>query len=253
MYKQGFRTFIVSIGMIFVAAMFPAMAGTIVSDGTFAPSDWSLTSYNAYGNGGTVTATQETSGGNPGDYRLIQEAVNGAPSGSTSSSVVGVDIYTAASYDPSISGPLTSLDFSIDAECPANGGSCFGQGQGVFAALVQGGNTYVDFLGVTNANSSWNTLTADGLTAASFGLLDFSSGGYSNPSVNPDFTAGGAPIAFGFATYNSTGTGDSGYEIDAGYDNFRIDAVPEPVSLVLLATALTGAAIGRRRRTEAGA
>src|SRR6185503_19247797 len=47
-----------------------------VADGTFADVDWTITSFSS-GSGGTSTAAQVATGGNPGAYRNVTDTLNG--------------------------------------------------------------------------------------------------------------------------------------------------------------------------------
>jgi hypothetical protein len=219
-----------------------ASAGVTISDGTFDPGDWVLTQF-VSGNGGSVTASQQMSGGNPGDYRLLQDAVASGPS-----AVAGVNVYTATSFNPAVSGSISSINFSIDFECPGGGGNCFGQGQGFGVIVHQNGNDYIDnFVGITSV-SPWTTFSLDGLLASDFGLL---SSGSINTGTNPDFSLTGTPIEVGFSNDNSTVT--SPFEIDAGYDNFSITintatVAPEPTAATLFGVGLAALGLFRPRR-----
>jgi hypothetical protein len=81
----------------------------ILYDGTFNSSDWSLTTFGT-DSGHTITLSQQTSGGNPGDYQQMQFYL----SSDSSTDVVGLAFYTAETYNPHANGAITSIDFSED-------------------------------------------------------------------------------------------------------------------------------------------
>jgi len=194
------------------------------SDGTFNDSDWTLV-IKTSGNGGTVSASQYTSGGNPGAYRRIENTVN-AGSKSSPSVVYGFHIRSGATYDPSTQGPIAYIDYSEDSRMFSG----FGDGQGTGPALLQSGKYYYAS-GLYAKQSVWTTQTLSSLVAADFVNV-------SDPNDHPDFSASGAPITFGFVRYNSTRS--AGYSITAGIDNWEVSvaSVPEPRSLKLFVTAL---------------
>lgn len=190
-------------------------AAITVSDSTFANTDWTLTSFSS-GNGGTATAAQVLSGGNPGAYRSVTDTLN---SGGTPSVVLAASIYSPFTYNPAVSGAIASVDFSEDAACISG---CFGSGQSTGPALLQGGVIYV--LGsssvITGPGSTFLNHSLSGLTALDFGAVSLTGFTFTDNTVHPNFSAGGAPIQFGFLSSNGTGPGGIGYTLTAGVDNW---------------------------------
>jgi len=211
-----------------------ASAAITFQDGTFAPGTWAIELFQQ-GTGGTATATQQLSGGNPGEAFRVQNTVLTA-SGGTSSIIAFHRFGTnmATRYEPAVSGAIPMLDFSIDFRLISG----FGQGQALYAALKQGQLVYVANAGTTGTPSEWTPRTLTGLTAADFVRADGLAG-------SPDFSVSGAPIRFGFATRNSTTT--NGYSITVDYDNFSMSVVPTPGTLGALG--LAAVALIRRRRS----
>jgi hypothetical protein len=195
-----------------------AQATVTFSDGTFNDSDWQVSMLFQSGNGGSITGTQVASGGNPGAYRRIVDAVNG-PSPSYTQ-VLGFHQRLGATYDASIQGPISTLDFSIDFLNI----DVFGAGHAYEVALSQDGELYAPFRHETDRISGWRHDTSIGLTANDF--FQVLPAGL-NLNQHPDFSATASPIAFGFYTANSTT--DVAYTITVGYDNWNVAIHPVPV------------------------
>ena len=177
---------------------------TIFEDETFDPADWEVISVLSEGDGGSTTATQRTTGGNPGAYREIADTVNPAPSGP--SSISNFHHRLSATYDPSVRGPITCVNYSEDAVMIDG----FGQGQGAAPALRQGGLVYRGPYFIT-PDFEWTTHAYPGLTAEDFYLQW-------NPNQHPDFSTSGGPIELGFVRSNSSRSG--GYTVTGGIDNW---------------------------------
>lgn len=188
-----------------------ARAEVTFADGDFQPESWEIVIYFVDGNGGTVTATRETTGGNPGAFRKITTIVNDAPPYST---VMSFHHYLPAAYDPSMQGAILSIDYSEDAMMFQGGGD----GQGAAAALRQDGLVYTGprFGAV---ESTWTHHGWVGLRAVDFNRWP------NAPAAHPDFSTNGSPIEVGFMRGNSTYSG--GYTIAAGIDNWSFTIHPE--------------------------
>ncbi|MFI4953637.1 MAG: hypothetical protein ACHP7M_10905 [Burkholderiales bacterium] len=215
-----------------IALSSPATAQT-ASDSTFLDTDWALTQFTTPG-GGTSTGGQVLAGGNPGAFREITDALNAAGPG-LNGVVLSTSIYTPFTYDPSVSGAITSLSYSEDAACTSG---CFGQGQSTGPAVLQGGNLYIlsSSSVITGPSLAWTNHPLSGLAAADFGLANVAADGSSlfDNTQHPDFSAGGAPIQFGFFRANGTSLGGGGYTLAAGIDNWQvtIGAGPPPPPVV---------------------
>lgn len=199
-----------------------------MSDSTFLDTDWTGTQFTA-GNGGSSTGAQVLVGGNPGPFRNVTDALNAAPSGSQTI-VLSTHIYTPFTYNPGVSGAIASIDYAEDAACTSG---CFGQGQSTGPALLQGGNLYILSSGtvITGPATTWANHALSGLTAADFGLVNVTPTTLFDNTQQPNFSAGGAPVQFGFFRANGTGVNGGGYTLAAGIDNWQITigAPPPPV------------------------
>jgi opacity protein-like surface antigen len=233
-----------------------AAAAVTVSDGTFADANWNLTQFTG-GTGGSVTAGQVLTGGNPGAFRNLTDALTGGGVGI----VLGTNIYTPFTYSAAVSGAITSLNYSEDAACTSG---CFGQGQSTGPAILQGGNLYI--LGsstvITGPSATWTPQVLSGLTALDFGLVNVTTTTIVDNTQHPDFSASGAPIQVGYFRANGTGLGGGGYTLAAGIDNWQVTIVgaaqppaavaPVPtlgtmeLALLALAVGLLGLAFARR-------
>jgi hypothetical protein len=210
------RTWHILFVIISLLVAVPVGASTIQwSDGEFNASSWEMTPFLVDGNGGTSSAFQILSGGNPGAFRQITIIVNSAP---PYTGIVFYHGFNAAAYNPSIQGALLEVEFSEDAiSLP---GSAGGQSSG--PAIRQNGVVYVtDWYGTTA--TTWTNHHLTHLTQADFHLYD-------DPTVHPDFSSSGGEMGFGFFRGNSTYSG--GYTTICGIDNWQMiltTDTPSPV------------------------
>ena len=220
-----------------------ALADHTIFDGTFAPSDWTLT--DASPSGSSVAAGQSLTGGDPGAYRSMvfnyQDPSIGTPYASYSLDV-------GATYSPATQGAITSLTF--DASVSQLGAFY------VAPVLEQGGVIYAGFGGSSNSNQlGWvDYASTIGPGDGPYTQGDFAS--VAGDGTHPDFSAAGAPIAFGYeATLFFEGPPPSQGSLPFGLDNFTVAlqtrAVPEPASLTVLGLGAAGLVSYARRRRNA--
>ena len=212
---------------------------TTLTDGDFAST--SFDTFNSTGSfafaSGKCTACGNPSG--PGLTLFVQ------PISTTSVTASVVNINNALTYNPSVSGAITSINAQYDGQVLTTGTeTAFPnffrlvalQGSGTFATNIN--------LGGTQTVGIYNTLSASNLTLASFALID--------GSGLLDFASGGQ-IIFGVEEIFAV---PLGVRHTSNFDNFRIDinSVPLPGALPLFATGLGALGLlGWRRKKKARA
>jgi hypothetical protein len=182
----------------------------------------------------------------------------------------GVGARHTTSFDPASIGGVGSIDYSQNARK----GSLDGVAQALL--LIQNGKYYRTAFNVIPPSSSSPSLlfTGTGLTASMFGEFNGTSYGYAIPadgranfSSNPDFSATGAPIQFGWLGHFQSGAGGYGttdaslpatslassgsspaaYLLTTDY-SITFNPVPEPSSAAMLLGCCLVPALRRRRR-----
>lgn len=197
----------------------------VFSDTEFLDSDWSVTTVFA-NNGAFGTQGQSLSGGNGGAYRHMTHTLT---AGVGLTRVFFFHQQAGAVYDASVSGSIGTIDYSEDQLqlSPPHSGAAIGARM----ALEQGGVVYVGpSLTYNHAGSgNWVTASASGLTATDFfDILEAAPAlGGSGAIINPDFSAGGTPIQFGYVRENCCG-GD--LLLTHGIDNWSVSITAIEVS-----------------------
>jgi streptogramin lyase len=179
-------------------------------DGDFNPSNWETQLFAVDPSTASGSATQVFSGGNPGAYRQVSFR---------SGQGLSVGVFNGrldATYNPQQQGAIDTLDYGEDVI--QLGSPAFSGG----IALRQDGKVYVSNL--TNSKSrAWTPQLVRDLTAVDFiravsSKPDF---GLFNPDEHPDFSAGGAPIEFGFFRWDN-----SANDWSMGIDNWSVTVRP---------------------------
>lgn len=221
-----------------------SQASTTFFDGVFNNADWSLTTYtNPGGFGSSQSGLQFLVGGNPNEFRLVRNSlsINGA-----NSLDIGLHVHNSFMYDPATSGAITSINYSEDSKNFVNQG---GNGQGTGLVIVQSGKFYAVRSTILvmpySGFSNWAPNSLSGIVASD--LWEVTPAGTFLSGSNPDFSASGGVMQFGFYRGNSSGTTTSGvFNTECGIDNWHVEIVPSPGSLAVLG--LGGLVAGRRRR-----
>lgn len=179
-------------------------------DTEFAPADWSLSTLQI-GAGGPVSAAHHIDGGAPDAWRDVRIALDDAAPDSPAAAYA-FNAFVPARYAPARQGAITSIDYfeTLKAVAPS------GDPQASALLAVQDGETYFA-TAEPIGGVSWVTRTATGLGPAQFTWLSGT-----QPGRSIDFSAGAAPIQFGYIRSASTGAGRRGYTVTSGIDNWAV-------------------------------
>ncbi len=220
------------------AGVGPRGAGgpVVFSDSTFANGDWTAVKIEdtTPGQAATFQAEQVAAGGNPGAFRRTTLSWFG--NGEELAIIQVGHIREAFVYDPATSGAIASISFAwdlIELDPSGEGATCR-----YFLLLRQGDTYYLSSGAFDNVRpEGWLSIAHAGLTANNFTRV-------TGPGpLNPDFSASGAPIRFG---YDSLGTTFSGERLCvSGLDNYQVAVTPQEVfrTLTLVGTDEPGAGI----------
>ncbi len=228
-----------SLALLAITAV-SAQAAVVIADTNMFDADYTgLTLFNAL-NASSPASAFSASGGNTGNHRVLT-ATLGSPG------FAYVSERNTITYDPSSSGAITNISFTIDAySIPA--------GAQIGFLVHQNGGTYYH-VGHYSVTGSY---TADSLpvTSVSQFNLNFVSGN------NPDFSASGAPIQFGYfmsiSNFSATGATPAVHldnfcvAVNGGSCQAALTAVPEPGTFGLIGAALVAVGAYRRRRPSYG-
>lgn len=240
-------------GFLAAAPLATAEAGVFtVSDSDFANfgTNYSLNSF-ASGNGGTQTPLQQPSAGNPGSFLQITNNINAAPASGQSIANIFV-IQLGSGYTPSVSGAITTIDFSMNLIRLFQ--SQPGLAVNASPAVRQNGRFYlVPGTFITGA-TVWTPFSQTGFTANDFkeAINDPTGASFFNSGSTPNFASGSA-IEFGWAYPTGGAPGSPGFTTIAGFDNWvttvnTVTAVPEPGTYAVGAFALLTGLWQLRRR-----
>lgn len=176
-----------------------------IDDGTLDTADWEVITTAP---SSEQSAVQGVVDGNPGTYRTMSHSHFRDTSTPYSVEVIHRFVGSGGTYDPAVMGAVTSLDASWDRRANLDGVS------GVEEALVivQDGTAYTTGTDTFTA-FEWTATSHDGLTAA-----DFDDGA----GNQPDLSAAGGPLTFGFLRRTVSAFGFAGHDLD----NFSITVTP---------------------------
>lgn len=218
-FPQQARRFSAAIACAALLLPVIAQAQTVTIPASTSDADWTATKIRGAAIDNFIS-TEIPAGGNPGAFR--QTTMN------------YVDFIQVAhqrngfSYDPSVQGAIASIDFSYDMK--TIGVPLFVGAQLAYSLLIlQDGVNYSSALDASTA-LDWTPFVHTGFTAANF-LSDGGAG-----VLNPNFSATGGVMQFGYITSNSVGPGGlpPGFfdTTVGGIDNFLITVnqavVPPP-------------------------
>jgi hypothetical protein len=185
-------------------------------DGTFDDNDWVaiIIHDETPGHNAMFTAGQVTDGGDPGPYRRVTHVWTGL-----GGFMVG-HLQVGAGYNPSVDGAISGVDYSFNLTNFVDTG---GLSVRYWLLLYQndsyyvsgGDNVFIDdplwkFFGQDDPQTQH-----DNLTASCFSIV------VGSGPPHPDFSAGGTPILFGYASGN--GVADNSTErTESGIDNWSV-------------------------------
>ncbi|MCA0374469.1 MAG: PEP-CTERM sorting domain-containing protein [Gemmatimonadetes bacterium] len=199
----------------------------------------------------TFTRTPLTTGGNPGDMFRLDVAI-AATTGANTFNVAWIN--SGFVFNPAVDGTFTGVSFSMDVIGLATAGFSAPFYGFIGASMQQNGVFFQASTPLSVASTQWSTLQFNWLATDTWTA--------SVPGTQPDFSATGAPITFGFRSGFSTNcpnvNGCSAARASLGLDNYAVTisstrVVPEPSTWALSAAGLLaiGGAARRRRRTAA--
>jgi hypothetical protein len=185
-----------------------ALAEVSFTDSTFDDTNWTLTVFTQNA-GGSLTASQQNTGGNPGQCMHI---INSVPVGGGD---LGFLARAGAIYDPGSQGAIEAIHYSEHAIMFTE----FLNGMRTGPALFQGGKVFVyDVLRTPETN--WTQKAAFNLVASNFAHVDAAFPSLEDTSTHPDFSATAPPMQFGFFRAN----GNPGVR-DGGIDNWTVQVI----------------------------
>lgn len=182
--------------------------GTVAlfTDNSFVASDWSATKITDDQGSGAFAVSQPAAGGNPTSYRHLRHDWSGP------GSILTVHLHNGAVYNPAEKGAILTVNVSFDLRLFEGGSS---NAVNYLPLLVQNG-TYYRVPRLSSAvDNNWETFSYENLAASDWVRL-------SGPGPeNPDFSAGGGPIQFGYVASNGRSMAGS-TATESGMDNWFV-------------------------------
>jgi hypothetical protein len=233
----------------FVApAMLVSTAGAqTFQDGTFLTRNWQSVLFNR-STGGASSAQRFTQNGNPGSYLEITNTVLDSPADDLGQ-LVGGYVNLTAVWDPSTRGRIVEITTSQDAFRDQARSSGVGSGGGLL--IFQDGRYFVGGL-FEIPETTWTTKTSGNLTQANFRMINPTLPDFADTTRNPDFSATGAPMYFGFLRSNSASDDGSGTVQVTGIDNWQVSILAgfNPTNANVLRGVLTGGDVNSLRDAD---
>jgi hypothetical protein len=241
---------------LITASAAPAGASPLTfADDTFDLTNYTITTPYVIPTGVAVTTAQCATCGVGGTNGLDVTALLDGPSAFYAAVGLVSNLWLV---DPAVVGPIASIDASVeknlsvygtDVPSDVTGGNTFRplvyQGGTYYMATVAGPSIFLPAQ-ATSATTGYQTLARSGLQPIDFLSFDFSTGAFGLAS--PDFTQ---PFSLGLGQI-SAAFGFSDPQVTAQYDGlvYQINTIPEPGTLLLVATGVA-AGLQRRRRARA--
>ncbi len=208
--RKMFFTGIVAMAphILFIASSVYAAPVTF-SDEIFANANWTATKIQDTGpSEGGFTVNQVSAGGNPNEYRSLQQFWSGP------GRIITAHLRDGAIYDPGIQGAISSLAFSFDLILFQGGSANM---VGYRGLILQNGTYYSGEYTMTSIGilNQWISRNSADLAASDFTLISGSGPQY------PDFSASAPPIQLGYAGSNGRSFAGS-TNTDSGIDNWSV-------------------------------
>ena len=192
-----------------------SMPAVVFADGEFDPTDWSASAIaDPTQNGPTHSEDRSPTGGLPGAFRHMVHTMTAGPS-----SLRVFNSKASAVYDPQVLGAIHAIDYAEDCDRLSATSSSFDVAS--YPTIEQAGRRYVSSRG-RGYLSLWvnNFSQLPSLQAIDFVPVDGPACG--NGESCPDFSAGGAPLRFGFERRVSLQVGMPAGSIDHAIDNWKV-------------------------------
>jgi hypothetical protein len=189
----------------------------VIADSEFRDSDWEAEAVSTPGAVFEWPIVRETSGGlGNSPYRNMTHSIENATNCDVSCTLAVFHKSVAATYNPSEQGAINYIDYTEAQRIliPSFEGGAVGWG----FAVMQNGRRYNLFREVSEfTNLNWETN----------GFCNLTEGDFGPPGNQPDFSAAGAEITFGYIRSN-TNTSDTSTSTSVhGIDDFKVVIVGE--------------------------
>jgi hypothetical protein len=197
-----------------VTLLVSSRPAVVFEDGDFQAGDWSVIAITDPAlNGPTHTEDRSATGGLPGAFRHMVHTLTAGPS-----SLRVFNTKASAIYNPQVQGAIHAIDYRED--CDRVSATSASLEVLSYPTLEQAGRHYVSHLG-RGCLSQWvgNFAQLPSLQAVDFSQVDGPACGGGESC--PDFSAGGAPLDFGFERRVSLLAGAPAGSIEHGIDNWK--------------------------------
>ena len=170
--------------------------------------------------GGTATASQAVTDGNPGNFLEISLDINANLVDFCT--VYGYFFNHVFSFTPRLEGVINSITYSEDYKL-INSTSQGNEGQARGFVLIQDNKIYASGSGITGVGSTWSNYQST-LLQNNFIQVGFVNNPYQtvNGNQHPNFSLSGNKIIFGFGRWNTSALSTTGYSTVGGIDNWHI-------------------------------